>query len=54
MVTDFGRRDRLAEVMEALSRFTTIASQLRVVPVELERALHRRFGRPAEPGALVL
>jgi dienelactone hydrolase len=54
MVTDFGRRDRLAEVMEALSHFTTIASQLRVVPVELERALHRRLGRPAKPGELVL
>src|SRR5262245_14450491 len=54
VVSDSGRRDRLAEVMELLSGFTTIASQLRVVPVELEWALNRRFGRPAKPMDLVL
>jgi len=54
MVADLGRRDRLAEVMEVLSGFTTIASQLRIVPVELEWALHRCLDRPAEPAELVL
>jgi hypothetical protein len=54
LVTDSGRRDRLAEMMEALSGFTTIASQSHVVPVEIELALNRKFGRPAEPMQLGL
>ena len=54
----FGRRyewrsrHRLAEVMEHLSRFHTMASLMELVPAEIDRALQARFGRPTQPRPL--
>jgi hypothetical protein len=45
---DWHSRYRLAEVMGALSGFHAIASLIEIVPAELDRALHARFGRPLE------
>lgn len=45
-------RHRLAATMAELSRFHAIAPQEHVVPAELERALHKRFGRPLTPRSL--
>jgi len=47
--SDWRSRHRLAEVMELLSRFHTMASLLELVPAELDRALQARFGRPTQP-----
>jgi hypothetical protein len=51
---DDASRARLVEVMEALSWFTAMGSQVDVVPVEIDRALRSRFGRPEQPRQLTL
>ncbi len=46
---DAASRHRLASVMAAVSRFDTIASSARIVPMEIDLALRDRFGRPDSP-----
>jgi hypothetical protein len=43
------KRLPLAKAMMEISRNDAIASPQRLVPAELDRALHRRFGRPEHP-----
>lgn len=42
-------RRQLVSVMAELSRFHTIAPSKVILPAEIDRALHSRFGRPAVP-----
>jgi hypothetical protein len=44
---DPARRRRLAEVMQDVSKFHTIAPEDLLLPPEVDEALYRRFGRPA-------
>jgi hypothetical protein len=43
------RRDRLARTMQEVSGMETIVDSSRILPVEIDRALHSRFGRPLIP-----
>jgi hypothetical protein len=42
-------RERAADAMALLSRFTTMASASKILDEEMARELNRRFGRPAFP-----
>jgi hypothetical protein len=50
--SEWRSRHRLAATMGELSRFHTVAPQAHVVPAEIDRALHARFGRPLQPRPL--
>lgn len=49
---DEGSRKRLASTMSAISRYMKVCQVHEVVPMELDRALRKRFGRPLEPRAV--
>jgi len=48
------QREPLAAVMAELSQFQTIADQRRILDMELDLALRRRFGRPYEVRAVAV
>lgn len=52
--TRWRQREPLAAVMAELSQFQTIADQRRILDMELDLALRRRFGRPYEVRAVAI